>query len=416
MAPDAVAVHNRNVRSWKWVVAVATVGLVVAALQLASVDHAAVAAPLLLLDVVVVARLFGFGPALLSAGIGAAAYSYFFLPPQGFGLESPDDWIAFITFTVTAVLAGELASRAERRAAEAQAGRLEIERLYQELRNAFERASEAEAARRSEALKAALLDALTHNLRTPLTAIKAAVTALIRSGQRREPELPTEGRHELLQVIDEETDRLNRFIEGLSTTDRGEPSQPTQLRETSVEALVRSGLARAETVTRNHRVLLDLERDLPGVSVDPASMTEVIYILLDNASKYAPPDTAIRVRASRADEHQVQITVSDEGPGIAPELRERVFEKFFRVPFREPIDPRRAGAGLGLPIARRLVEAQAGRIWIDGGAAGRGTAAVIQLPTIGVAGEAAPPPLAVQTNGDNHDDSSSRTFARAGGR
>ena len=143
MAPGAVAVHNRNVRIWKWVVAVATVGLVVAALQLASVDHAAVAAPLLLLDVVVVARLFGFGPALLSAGIGAAAYSYFFLPPQGFGLESPDDWIAFITFTVTAVLAGELASRAERRAAEAQAGRLEIERLYQELRNAFERASEA---------------------------------------------------------------------------------------------------------------------------------------------------------------------------------------------------------------------------------------------------------------------------------
>src|SRR5262249_4610062 len=156
------------VRWWKWPLGLASVAAIVGALQLASVDHAAVAAPLLLLNVVIVARLVGLGPALLTAGTGAAAYSYYFIPPAGFGLESPDAWIAFLTFTFTAVIAGELASRAERRAAEAQAGRLEIERLYQELQAAFERASDAEAARRSEALKAALLDALTHNLRTPL--------------------------------------------------------------------------------------------------------------------------------------------------------------------------------------------------------------------------------------------------------
>ena len=118
-------------------------------------------------------------------------------------------------------MAGELASRAERRAGEAQAGRQEIERLYQELQVAFDRASEAEAARRNEQLKAALLDALTHNLRTPLTAIKASVTALIGADAvRRTTALSTDGRDELLQVIDEESDRLNRFIEGLSTTDR----------------------------------------------------------------------------------------------------------------------------------------------------------------------------------------------------
>jgi K+-sensing histidine kinase KdpD len=401
------------VRVWKWLVAVATVLVIVVALQLASVDHAAVAAPLLLLDVVIVARLFGFGPALLAAGFGAAAYSYFFLPPEGFGLESPDDWIAFVTFTVTAVIAGELASRAERRAAEAQAGRLEIERLYQELRNAFERASEAEAARRSEALKAALLDALTHNLRTPLTAIKAAVTALIRSGVKRMPELPVEDRLELLQVINEESDRLNRFIEGLSTGDGGEPSQPAQLREVAVDAIVRAGLVRAETVTRNHRVRVQVDPDLPGVLVDPAAMTEVIYILLDNASKYAPRETAIAVHASRDDEHHVRVTVTDEGPGIPAPLRERVFEKFFRVPAREPIDPRRAGAGLGLPIARRLVEAQTGRIWIEEATGGRGTAVVLQLPIVAVAVDA---PSGAQTSGEKYDDSSSRSFARAGGR
>src|SRR5258705_3526021 len=222
----------------KSVAAAATVAPIVIALRLLSVSYAGIAAPLLLLDVVVVASLWGTAQALVAAASGAGAYSYYFLPPAGFGIEDPEDWIAFVTFIVTAVIAGELASRAERRAAEAQAGRQEIERLYQELQSAFERASEAEAARRNEQLKAALLDALTHNLRTPLTSIKAAVTALIRSGVWQcTSELSTEGRRELLQVIDEESDRLNRFIEGLSTPDRAEPAQPLHLRAVAVDDL-----------------------------------------------------------------------------------------------------------------------------------------------------------------------------------
>jgi len=361
-----VAVHNRGVRGLKFVGAAATVGAIVVCLELASVSYAGVAAPLLLLDVVVIARLWGTAPALVSAASGAAAYSYFFLPPEGFGIEDPEDWIAFVVFTVTAVIAGELASRADRRAAEAKAGQQEIQRLYQELQAAFERASEAEAARRNEQLKAALLDALTHNLRTPLTAIKAAVTALIRSGPwKPQSELSSEGRHELLQVIDEESDRLNRFIEGLSTSDRTEPAQPLHLRAVPAENLVRAGLARAETVTRDHRVAVALDDDLPRVSVDEASITEVIYILLDNASKYAPAGSTITVRAGRDGDRHVRLTVIDEGPGIPAEHRERVFEKFFRIPGRQSHDPRRGGIGLGLPIARRLVEAQAGWIWVD---------------------------------------------------
>ena len=361
-----VAVHNRDVRWLKFVGAAATVGAIVVCLELASVSYAGVAAPLLLLDVVIIARFWGTAPALVAAASGAAAYSYFFLPPEGFGIEDPEDWIAFVVFTVTAVIAGELASRAERRAAEAQAGQQEIQRLYQELQAAFERASEAEAARRNEQLKAALLDALTHNLRTPLTAIKAAVTALIRSGPwKPQSELSSEGRHELLQVIDEESDRLNRFIEGLSTSDRSEPAQPVHLRAVQADDLVRAGLARAETVTRDHRVAVALADDLPRVSVDEASITEVIYILLDNASKYAPAGSTITVRAGRDGDRHVRFTVIDEGPGIPADFRERVFEKFFRIPGRQSHDPRRSGIGLGLPIARRLVEAQAGWIWVD---------------------------------------------------
>jgi K+-sensing histidine kinase KdpD len=370
------------VRALKYLAAAVTVGPIVVALELASVSYAGVAAPLLLLDVVVVARLWGTGPALIAAASGAGAYSYYFLPPPGFGIEDAEDWIAFVTFSVTAVIAGELASRAERRTAEAQAGRHEIERLYQELQGAFERASEAEAARRNEQLKAALLDALTHNLRTPLTSIKAAVTALIRAGVwRPTSELSGEGRRELLQVIDEESDRLNRFIEGLSTPDRAGPVQPIHLRAVRVDDVVRSGLHRADTVTRDHRVVVTLGDALPAVSVDASSITEVLYILLDNASKYAPSGTTITVRAAQDDDRHVRITVSDQGPGIPEDLRERVFEKFFRVPGRESHDPHRGGIGLGLPIARRLVETQAGRIWMETPPGGIGTAVVMTLPT-----------------------------------
>ena len=366
----------------KYLAAAVTVAPIVIALRLASVSYAGIATPLLLLDVVIVARLWGTGPALVAAASGAGAYSYYFLPPAGFRIEDAEDWIAFITFIVTAVIAGELASRAERRAAEAQAGRREIERLYQELQGAFERASDAEAARRNEQLKAALLDALTHNLRTPLTSIKAAVTALIRTGVW-DPisQLSVEGRRELLQVIDEESDRLNRFIEGLSTPDRAEPPMPIHLRAIEVEGILRSGRHRAETVTRDHRVVVSIDEALPAVSVDAASVTEVIYILLDNASKYAPEGTTITLRAALEDDRTVRIAVSDEGPGIPAPLRERVFEKFFRVPGRESHDPNRGGIGLGLSIARRLVEAQGGRVWIETPVSGKGTAVIITVPS-----------------------------------
>jgi two-component system sensor histidine kinase KdpD len=369
------------VRWFKFAVAALTVAPIVALLRVASVSYAGVAAPLLLLDVVVVARFWGTGPALIAAASGAGAYSYYFLPPAGFAIVDPQDWIEFFTFIGTAVIAGELASRAERRTAEAQAGRQEIERLYQELHSAFERASEAEAARRNEQLKAALLDALTHNLRTPLTSIKAAVTALIHAGAWTEnSELTADGRLELLQVIDEESDRLNRFIGGLAAPNGVELQRPIHLRTVIVEDVIRAGLNRAETVMRDHRVALALDEDLPAVSVDAASITEAIYIVLDNASKYAPAGTTITIGAKRDADGEVRITVADEGPGIPPELRERVFEKFFRVPGRESHDPHRGGVGLGLPIARRLIEAQAGKIWIEAPVSERGTTVAVMLP------------------------------------
>ena len=379
-------------RLWSFSLAIAAVGAAIVLLELIGPTvNGATAAQVLLLVLLLNARFLGAIPALAASVVAALAFARYFMTPDGLKLGDPSDWAALLSFITIAVVGGELASAAERRAAEAQAGRREIERLYQELQLAFDRASEAEAARRNEQLKAALLDALTHNLRTPLTAIKAAVTALIGSGGRDVSELPEESRSELLQVIDEESDRLNRFIEGLSTSAQPDAVSPPHLRAVPLEEIVRAGLMRAETITRDHRVVAALDPDLPPVSVDSASIAEAIYILVDNASKYAPAGTSIELRASGDAAGEVRLTVSDEGPGIPDEMRGRVFEKFFRIPGREPGDARRGGAGLGLPIARRLVEAQAGRIWIEPRAPGKGTTVTIVVPAaIEVEREACP--------------------------
>jgi two-component system sensor histidine kinase KdpD len=300
----------------------------------------------LLLVVLVIARSFGLGPAITAVVSASVGYSYYDLPIAGIDFDALR--LGFITFTTSAAIVAWLAAQAEQRRREALTGRREIERLYQQLQSAFDRASEVEAARRNETLKAALLDALTHNLRTPLTAIKAAVTALMTTdGRAGSAGLSSESRRELLQVIDEESDRLNRFVEGLSAAERSEGEQAAPLRGVAVQDVIGAGVARARTVTARHRVRVLVPDAMPAVAVDAAAVAEVIYMLLDNASKYAPENTEIRVAATRTDARYVTISVADDGPGVPPALRERVFEKFYRVPGREPADPNRAGIGLG---------------------------------------------------------------------
>src|SRR5215212_7142633 len=174
----------------------------------------------LLVVVLFVATGWGSRPAVLSSLLGVVCFNFFYLPPVGrLSIDAPDNWVALSAFLVTAITAGQLSSRSKRRAEEADAGRREIERLYRELQDAFERASQAKALEQSERLKSALLDAVSHDLRTPLTSIKASVTTLLEEAGREVGEetaaLDAEGRRDMLEVIDEETDRLNRFVEDL---------------------------------------------------------------------------------------------------------------------------------------------------------------------------------------------------------
>jgi K+-sensing histidine kinase KdpD len=362
------------------------------ALALLPAITARAAVPVLLLLVLVIARTWGLGPALLATAAASIGYASVFLPMAG--LAGDAFWLGFVTFTTSAAIVAWLAAQAEQRRREALAGRREIERLYQELQSAFDRASEVEAERRSEQLKAALLDALTHNLRTPLTAIKAAVTALIGKGGRSSlGGLSNESRRDLLEVIDEESDRLNRFIEGLSAAAGPDGAHPIEHGGVAVEDIIGAGVSRARTVTARHRVRVEVPDGIAAVAVDPAAVAEVIYMLLDNASKYSPENSEIEVSAARQDAMHVTVQVVDQGPGIPPVLRERVFEKFFRVPGRDPADPKRAGIGLGLSIARRLIESQGGRMWVQSGQTGHGTAVIMTLPGVAPSAASATEPL-----------------------
>ena len=376
---SASGYHRSSSPLKRYSLAVAAVALAVATLELLGPPvNGPTAAQILLLVLIIDGWFFGTGPAVVASLCAAVGFWRYFDTPTGFAIGDRFDWAQLVSFIALAVIVGELASRPERRAREAQAGRQEITRLYQELEAAFDRASEAEALRRNEQLKAALLDALSHNLRTPLTAIKASVTALIGAAAlKKDSALSPEGHDELLAIIDEESDRLNRFIEGLSVA--GTDAQPLVPRTVGIDEVLRAGLSRAETLTRDYRVEVHVAGTPPLVSVDPASMAEVLYIVLDNASKYAPPGSTIRVSAATAGS-QVELQIADEGPGIPEGSREQVFEKFYRIPGRPSHDPRRKGIGLGLSIARRLVEGQGGRIWIESPSAGAGTVVRFTMP------------------------------------
>lgn len=323
-----------------------------------------------LLIVLLTATFSGRNPALLASFVAMLCFNYFFLPPiYTWTISDPQNLVAWAAFTTTALVAGELSAYANRRAREA-------ERLYGELQTAFKAATEAEALKQSEKLKSAILDAVTHDLRTPLTSIKASVTTLLESeGGHPTIELDGEGRTEFLDIINEETDRLNGFIEGMVQLARVEAgSVNTNGTMSSVDEIVASALNRAEKLLEKHHLVLNLEREMPLVRVDARAIAEVVFILVENAAKYSPPGTTITITAaSRV--NAVSVSVMDEGRGIPDDMREKVFEKFVRLDKGHS-----DGLGLGLAIARGIAEAQNCTIEIRHGESDTGTKVVVKLP------------------------------------
>jgi two-component system sensor histidine kinase KdpD len=224
---------------------------------------------------------------------------------------------------------------------------------------------EAEMLAQNETLRTALLTSISHDLRTPLASILGNVSSLRRYGHLYDDAT----RSEMLTLVEEEALRLRRFVDNLldmTRIDAGALQQKAE--DVDVADLVGAALKRAEPLTAEHRIDVDLEPDLPMIRVDFVLAEHVFVNLLDNAAKYSPPGTEIYVSAF-AEDGDITITVADRGPGIAEADVDRVFERFFRASttYRRP-----AGAGLGLAICKGFVEAMGGRVSagnaIDGGA------------------------------------------------
>jgi two-component system sensor histidine kinase KdpD len=253
---------------------------------------------------------------------------------------------------------------------------------------AIERATLAEAAQQAqveietERLRNTLLSSVSHDLRTPLAAITGAASSLLEG----EATLDTPTRRELLQMIYEEADRLNRLVSNLLQMTRLE-SGPIQLDKEwqSLEEVIGVALTRLAERLQAHPLTTHLPEDLPLLPFDSVLVEQVLINLLDNAIKYTLPGTPITISAW-ADNETVTVEVADRGPGLPPGNEQRIFEKFYRV-LRTGVG---SGAGLGLTICRGIIAAHGGRIWAENRPGG-GAALRFTLPVQGT-----PPPMTTE--------------------
>jgi two-component system sensor histidine kinase KdpD len=419
----------------------------------------------LLLAILGISTKWGLAEATVASVVAVLGFNYVFLEPVGtLTIQDPQNLVAFVVFLITAITTSQLSARARRQAAEAEARRIDIERLYTlvqammpggsarktvrefvnrvvqvfgcdaaafyyqpgdeivrsgpesnlvsdhdlraaaevadvcvqperavatapvrlggrplgslalmgplpseqmvraianlvaitiEKARALEEAGHAEAARQSEVLKSALLDALAHDIKTPLTSIKAAATSLL--GEAAGAQL------ELLTIIDEEADRLNRLAAETIEMARIEAGklhlekQPVNLDELIAGALAQLGPESSK------RVSVHVPDGLPPVDADPEFAGQVVKQFVENALKYSPAGSPVAVTAVPKS-GKIVIGVADSGSGIAETERARIFEKFFRG--REHRFETQ-GTGMGLAIAKGIVEAHGERIWVE---------------------------------------------------
>lgn len=434
--------------------------------KVVSVNQTAVALTFLL-AILAVSTFWGFVVSVLMAVAAMLAFNYFFLPPTGtFTIADPQNWVALFAFLVTALVASQLSTRANREAEEARRRRNEVERLYNfsqrllvsgnvigllnaipnyivetfgvgaaalyfaakqkfyhsgsaahfnedEMKRAalheeplldrgrslgfvavrmggkpigsvgvsgrmlsaqtmealgtliavaFERAravedlGKTEAAREGERLKSALLDSVTHDFRTPLTSIKASVTSLLSS-----PRETQQQERELLTVIDEECDRLNQLVGDAAEMARLDAGEfELRIEPNSMAEIVAAALQSSKSALTNRPVRVEIAADLPPVRADFDRIKDVLVRLVENANAYTPADRPITISAEASGDCIVT-HVADRGPGIDQMETSLIFDKFYRGKNQRYLIQ---GTGMGLPIAKAIVEAHGGTIGV----------------------------------------------------
>jgi len=477
------------VRALRFAASLLLVAAVLAVYHWVLAVNAVTAALTLLLAILFISTLWGLAEATVASIAAVLGFNYFFLEPIGtLTIQDPQNIVAFVAFLITAVTASQLSAYARRRTAEAESGRLEMERLHalvqtmmlrgsarntasefvqdvmqafgcsaaafyyqpggevfrsgpqngavsdavsdaslstaaeaadvtvdrnrgiaiapvrlgvrslgsmalmsappaglpsdQTLRaignlaaiaieraRAFDEASRSESARQGEALKTALLDSLAHDIKTPLTSIKAAVTSLLAGAEPNQ--------RELLTIIDEEADRLNRLAAEVVAMARIEAGKlHLEKRPVAAAEIVSNAIGALPADARP--VTVNVAAELPLVDADPEFAAQVVKQLVENALKYSPDGSPVVVSAERRDA-RIVIGVADRGPGIEENERARIFDKFFRGR-RHRFDTK--GTGMGLAIAKGIVEAHGGRIWVES-EPGQGSVFYFALPAIG---------------------------------
>jgi len=280
-----------------------------------------------LLAVVIAAIRWGQGPAIVTSILSVLVFDFFLVPPYlTLSVASLQYIFTFIAFLIVGVVVSTLASKTR-------------EQLIQ---------------RQTEKLQSALLNSISHDLRTPLASITGSLTALLDSDSG----LDDLTRKELLENAFEESARLNRLVGNLLDMTRMEAGalrisrKPCELRD-----VLGASLEQLKEKIGSRNIRIDIPRDFPEVPMDFAFMMKVFFNLIDNALKYSSADTSIDIKATSL-KHNVKIEITDQGIGIPKGDLKRIFEKFYRVERPQQI----TGTGLGLSICKGIIEAHGGQI------------------------------------------------------
>ncbi|HEX4005980.1 MAG TPA: ATP-binding protein [Acidobacteriaceae bacterium] len=238
---------------------------------------------------------------------------------------------------------------------------------------AVERSSRLEAWREGERLRSALLDSVTHDLRTPLTAIRAAATMLASQAELSDAE-----RAEMIAIVDEESARLNRLIgQAVEMAQLDAAAVQVNPQPEDVRELIETAVDDIRSLLRNRTVEVEVEKDMPLIPMDRALVRRLLRHILENAAKYSPQGLPIAVRAAR-DQSRLLVTVADSGPGVDFGDQPFVFDKFFRGKKQQR---QAAGTGMGLAIVKAILEAHGGGIELTS-RAGQGARFTFWLPLV----------------------------------
>jgi K+-sensing histidine kinase KdpD len=327
-----------------------------------------------MLGVLAVSTYWGLWLGFFTSVASTVAFNFFHIPPTGtLDVAKGEDWVALAVFLAVAVIASSLAEQSRARAREAERRRREANLAVQAAfallldRERMRAATiETEALRRSDDVKTALLRAVSHDLRSPLTAIIAAGDAL------GSPSIDEGDRRALAGAIVDEASRLSSLVDKLLDLSRLEAGQANPRPDwCSIEEVVAAAVD--DLGKRSESVRIALDRDLPFVRADAAQLERAIANLLENAIRFSGGEQSL-VRG-RALNDRVVVRVVDRGLGIPPGDLDHVFEPFYQ----RPGDPPHEGSGLGLAIVRGLVEVNGGHVWAES-VPGQGTTFVIELP------------------------------------